>query len=100
MLPLGRAARVGDRLVEATVEPGQGELAQIGQHQREVGVIECGEQSKPGLTDPADKPHPHRVEDQPFVDASTTHVRCDRRRGCEYVLEALPVAPHNGIAWD
>jgi hypothetical protein len=44
MLRLGRSARVGDRVVEATVETGDAEFGEIGQHEGEVGMIERGQE--------------------------------------------------------
>ena len=48
MLPLGWPARVRDRVVEAPAEPGDRDLAEVGQHEREVGVIEGGDERETG----------------------------------------------------
>ncbi len=46
-LPLGCPAGVGDRFVEAPVEPGNRELAEVWQHQGEVRVIEGARSANP-----------------------------------------------------
>jgi len=44
----GWPSGVGDVLVEAPVEAGRGQFAQIGEHQGEVGMVKGGEESETG----------------------------------------------------
>jgi hypothetical protein len=58
-LPSACSTEVGDRAIEATVESGEGALAQIGEDEREVRAVECGEECEA------------RVRTRPNVDSRT-----------------------------
>jgi hypothetical protein len=55
MLRLARSARIWDQVVETPAETGDGELAQAGENEREVWVIERREEREGSGADPTER---------------------------------------------
>lgn len=77
-LPAWRLAGVGDRGIEATIDPSESEFAEIQEDKREVGTVERGEERETRAADATEggEPHPSVARDA-FVAARCLHGRVE-----------------------
>ncbi len=77
-LTLQSPTGVGDRAIEAAIQPHQGQFGEVCEHDSEVGMVEGWEQREPGFADPTERREPHlSVANEPLAPARLLNGRVD-----------------------